>query len=232
MLNHEYKKMQFKVENYNEEEGIFSGYGAVFSNVDTGGDVIEPGAFTKTLAEGWERVKILALHNDCWLPIGRPLELREDANGLYLSAKISDTSMGKDIKVLLKDGVLNELSIGYDPVVFDYDGEGIRHLREIKLWEVSVVTWAMNPEAKITGYKSMQEAAERAQAIEQELTRDIKAGRKISNIRLKSLQDASKAMKKASCIIDSVIREAESSKSNHPGKENKTLPIREVEIYY
>lgn len=91
--------------------------------------------------------------------LGSPIELREDANGLYLSAKVSDTSMGKDIKVLLKDGVLNELSIGYDPVVFDYDAEGIRHLREIKLWEVSVVTWAMNPEAKITGYKSMQEAA-------------------------------------------------------------------------
>lgn len=231
-MNHEYKKMQFKLENYNEEEGIFSGYGAVFSNVDTGGDVIEPGAFTKTLAEGWERVKILALHNDCWLPIGRPIELREDANGLYMSAKVSDTSMGRDIKVLLKDGVLNELSIGYDPVVFDYDGDGIRHLREVRLWEVSVVTWAMNPEAKITGYKSMQEAAERAQAIEQELTRDIKAGRKISNMRLKSLQDASKAMKKASSIIDTVIREAEGTKKANTGKETKGVPAREVEIYF
>ena len=66
----EYKKMQFKLGEYNEEEGIFSGYGAVFENIDSGGDIIEPGAFTKTLAEGWERVKILALHNDCWLPIG------------------------------------------------------------------------------------------------------------------------------------------------------------------
>ena len=224
--------MQFKLDSYNEEEGIFSGYGAVFSNVDTGGDIIEPGAFTKTLAEGWERVKILALHNDCWLPIGRPIELREDANGLYLSAKVSDTSMGKDIKVLLKDGVLNELSIGYDPVVFDYDAEGIRHLREIKLWEVSVVTWAMNPEAKITGYKSMQEAAERALEIEQELAKDMKAGRKISNMRLKSLQDASKAMKKASIIIDAVIREAEGAKKVNPGKESKSIPVREVEIYF
>ena len=232
MQNHEYKKMQFKLDSHNEEEGIFSGYGAVFSNVDTGGDIIEPGAFTKTLAEGWERVKILALHNDCWLPIGRPIELREDANGLYLSAKVSDTSMGKDIKVLLKDGVLNELSIGYDPVVFDYDAEGIRHLREIKLWEVSVVTWAMNPEAKITGYKSMQEAAERALEIEQELAKDMKAGRKISNMRLKSLQDASKAMKKASSIIDAVIREVEGAKKVNPGKESKSISVREVEIYF
>lgn len=161
-----------------------------------------------------------------------PIELREDANGLYLSAKVSDTSMGKDIKVLLKDGVLNELSIGYDPVVFDYDAEGIRHLREIKLWEVSVVTWAMNPEAKITGYKSMQEAAERALEIEQELAKDMKAGRKISNMRLKSLQDASKAMKKASSIIDAVIREAEGSKKVNPGKESKNIPVRELEFNF
>ena len=118
----EHKTLSFRTEEYDEESGIFSGYAAVYGNIDSGGDIIEPGAFTKTIAEGWERVKILALHNDCWLPIGRPLELREDSNGLFIKAKISDTSMGRDIKVLLKDGVLTELSIGYDPIVFDYDG--------------------------------------------------------------------------------------------------------------
>ena len=139
--------------------------------------------------------------------------------------------MGKDVKVLLKDGVLNELSIGYDPIVFDYDADGIRHLRETKLWEVSIVTWAMNPEAKVTGYKAMQEAAE---ALGEEVSRDIKAGRKISSMRLKSLQDASKAMKKASRIIDSVIREAEAAKEPEGKKQKKSLPRTEegqVEIY-
>lgn len=160
-MKREYKKMQFKVEDYNEEEGIFSGYGSVFSNVDSGGDIVEPGAFTKTLAEGWERVKILALHNDGMLPIGKPVEMREDEKGLFLKAKISDTTMGKDVKVLLKDGVLNELSIGYDPNIFDYDENGIRHLREVELWEVSVVTWAMNQEATIIDYKSMGNKTER-----------------------------------------------------------------------
>ena len=95
----EHKTIQFKADDFDEEQGIFSGYGAVFGNVDSGGDIIEPGAFTKTIAEGWERVKILALHNDSWLPIGKPIELREDSNGLYIKAKISDTSMGRDIKV-------------------------------------------------------------------------------------------------------------------------------------
>ncbi len=153
-MNLEFKRMRFKMDSFDEGEGLFSGYAAVFDNIDSGGDIIEPGAFTKTLAEGWDRVKILALHNDCWLPIGRPIELREDENGLYISAKISDTAMGKDVKILLRDGVLSELSIGYDPIIFEYDENGLRHLREVKLWEVSVVTWAMNQEAVITGYKS------------------------------------------------------------------------------
>ncbi len=161
-MNLEFKRMRFKMDSFDEGEGLFSGYAAVFDNIDSGGDIIEPGAFTKTLAEGWDRVKILALHNDCWLPIGRPIELREDENGLYISAKISDTAMGKDVKILLRDGVLSELSIGYDPIIFDYDENGLRHLREVKLWEVSVVTWAMNQEAVITGYKSAAGNPDRA----------------------------------------------------------------------
>ena len=93
--------------------------------------------FTKTIAEGIGRVKILSGHNDSLLPIGIPTELREDAKGLFMSAKISDTTLGRDVKTLIHDGVLCELSIGYDPVVFDYDENGIRHLREVKLWEIS-----------------------------------------------------------------------------------------------
>ena len=204
----EYKSLTFSTEEYDEEQGIFSGYGAVCGNVDSGGDIIEPGAFTKTIAEGWERVKILALHNDCTLPIGKPLELREDSNGLFIKAKISDTAMGRDIKVLLKDGVLNELSIGYDPVVFDYDENGIRHLREVKLWEVSIVTWAMNQEAVITDYKQARENTDRAFALVSDIASDIKAGRKISAARLKALEDASSSMKAATKALDGIIREA------------------------
>ena len=231
--NHEQKKLQFKIDSFNEEEGIFSGYGAVFGNIDSGGDIIEPGAFTKTLAEGWERVKILALHNDCWLPIGRPLELREDVNGLFLSAKVSDTSMGKDIKVLLKDGVLNELSIGYDPVVFDYDSDGIRHLREVKLWEVSLVTWAMNPAAMVTGYKSMEGAVSQMRNIGNDILTELKEGRKISSARLKSLEGVSRSMKEAAKVIDAVIREAQGSeKKQILSPEHKGNLQAEIEILF
>lgn len=221
-MKHETKRLSFKMDEYDEEEGIFSGYGAVFENVDSGGDIIEPGAFAKALAEGWERVKILALHNDCWLPIGKPLELREDEKGLFLKAKISDTSMGKDIKILLKDGVLNELSIGYEPVVFEFDQAGIRHLKEVDLWEVSVVTWAMNPEAVITDYKSATE----------EIRRELKEGRKISDARLKSLKQVSQSMKDSARMIDSVIEEADGKKSVSRRRTPGSRKSREIEIVF
>ena len=154
----EFKSFSFELESADESTGEFSGYAAVFGNRDSGNDIIEKGAFAKTIVEDFNRIKILALHNDCWLPVGRPIELREDDRGLFIKGKISDTSMGRDIRTLLKDGVLSELSIGYDAIDFDYDSKtDTRHLRRIKLWEVSIVTWAMNEQARIDEVKSLVE---------------------------------------------------------------------------
>lgn len=175
--SHEVKSFKFELEK-SDENGEFWGHAAVFGNVDSGGDLIEKGAFAKTIKEDFDRIKILSQHNDCELPIGKPLELREDEKGLFIHGKISDTQKGRDIQTLLKDGVLNELSIGYDAVVYDYDTEqDVRHLKEIKLWEVSIVTWAMNEEAKIDEVKSLAE----------ELQNEVKSG-KISRAKLDSLK--------------------------------------------
>lgn len=173
----EHKAFKFDLESVGEG-GEFSGYAAVFGNVDSGGDVIEKGAFLKTIAEDFDRIKILSQHQDYELPIGKPLELREDSKGLFIRAKISDTQKGRDIQTLLKDGVLNELSIGYDAVDFEYDGDThIRHLKELRLWEVSVVTWAMNELAQIDEVKSLAET----------LRLEAKSG-KLSRARLESLK--------------------------------------------
>jgi len=231
----EYKTLSFELEDYDEEQGIFSGYAAVFNTVDNGGDIIEPGAFTKTIAEGTERVKILSQHNDYDLPIGRPIVLREDAHGLYIKGQISDTATGRDVKTLLKDKVLNELSIGYDPVTFDYDKEdGVRHLRELKLWEVSIVTWAMHPDATITGYKAA-EAADRANQMATAVVADLKEGRKISTVRLKTLKEACTTLENAIKVLRSVVKEAEVAKGDKlTGKDAKgqrkmrTKPIVEI----
>ena len=120
----------------------------------------------------------MSQHDNYDLPIGKPLELREDEKGLFIRGRISDTQKGRDIQTLLKDGVLSEMSIGYDAIDFDYDGNtGIRHLKEVKLWEVSIVTWAMNDQATIDEVKSLAET----------LRSEAKAG-KITQSRLNALK--------------------------------------------
>ncbi len=177
VLSHECKAFKFDLESLNED-GEFSGYAAIFGNVDSGGDVIEKGAFTKTIKEDFDRIKILFYHQDDDLPVGKPLELREDDKGLFIRAKISDTQKGHDIRTLLKDGVLNELSIGYDTIDFYYDNEThVRHLKEVRLWEVSVVPWAMNELAQINEVKSIAKT----------LRMEVKSG-KLSGWRLETLK--------------------------------------------
>lgn len=173
----EYKAVRFNVENVDESTGEFSGYASVFGNMDDGGDIMEPGAFARTIKENFDRIKILSQHDQYELPIGKPLELREDAKGLFIHGKISDTQKGRDIQTLLKDGVLNELSIGFDVIAFEFDSEGIRHLKEVRLWEVSIVTWAMNSQATIDDVKSLAES----------LKTEAKAG-KITRSRMDALK--------------------------------------------
>jgi HK97 family phage prohead protease len=133
----------------------FEGYASVFNTpIDalSGPTIIERGAFKKTLAEQWERIKILWQHNSDE-PIGRPLEMREDEHGLRLRAVLSSTQRGREAAQLLKDGVIREMSIGFDPIKFYMDRTGpepVRRLTEIKLWEISLVTHAANPLAVVT----------------------------------------------------------------------------------
>lgn len=187
----EIKSFKFELESADEATGEFSGYAAVFGNVDAGGDVIERGAFAKTIVDDFDRIKILSLHDNYDLPIGKPIELREDGKGLYIRGKISDTQKGRDIQTLLKDGVLTEMSIGYDAVAFDYDSESnIRHLKEIKLWEISIVTWAMNDQAKIDEVKSLVES----------LSIEAKSG-KLSRARLNTLKPFITVLKELAEIL-------------------------------
>jgi HK97 family phage prohead protease len=127
--------------------------------------VIEPGAFTKTLTERYRnrdalsRVKILFNHNPD-VPIGKPLAFEETPEGLKVRAKISDTAVGRDVLKLMRDGVLDSMSIGFDPIKFTYeehseDKQTWRHIQEIRLWDVSVVTFPANAEALISDVNSV-----------------------------------------------------------------------------
>lgn len=136
------------------------GYAAAFGNVDLVNDVLHQGAFSKTLQERGGKIKFLWQH-DTKQPIGRVLEMNEDPRGLFFKAIISDTQTGRDALALLRDGAIDGMSIGYDPVVHDYsklEGKTVRNLREVKLYEISLCTLQANPEASVTALKEQEQA--------------------------------------------------------------------------
>lgn len=152
----EYKALPFEIKKV-DDSGGFSGHAAAFNNVDEGGEIILPGAFKKTILERFGRIKVCWQH-DWQQPIGKPLEMREDEHGLYVKAMVSDTALGRDVRTLMRDGVVDELSIGYDVIKDSWAevaGRQVRALHELRLYEFSPVTVAMNPLARITGVKGI-----------------------------------------------------------------------------
>lgn len=113
-----------------------------------------PGSFRRTIAErGPERVKLLAAHNDKALPIGRASLLREDPGGLYAELRVSRTTAGDEVLELVADGALDGLSIGFEPVAEDSRSRDVTTRTEVKLREISVVTFPAYPSALIAGVR-------------------------------------------------------------------------------
>ena len=132
------------------DDVIITGYGAVFGNVDSYGDIITPGAFSKTLEEMKGRIAFCYQH-DIYNPIGKIQEIKEDAKGLWIKVRISDAE--PEIKQKLKEGILKEMSIGFRTIKSD-DENGIRYLKEIALYEISLVTIAANDMATVDQIKA------------------------------------------------------------------------------
>lgn len=147
----EHKSVAFKADDI--EGRTFKGYASTYDK-DLGGDIIVPGAFAKTLSERAVRVKVLWQHSE---PIGRPLMMREDDKGLYVEAQISKTRLGDEALELMRDGVIDQMSIGYSVPQgkSEYNQDGNRVIKELKLYEFSAVTFPMNEAAIITGVKSL-----------------------------------------------------------------------------
>lgn len=145
----EFKTLSLQVK-ADDVEGVITGYGAVFGNKDSYGDVIEPGAFTETL--GRRKVKMLWQHR-MDEPIGVWDEVREDESGLHVKGRIAlATSKGREGYELVKMGAMDGLSIGFRTVQDQMDGD-IRRIKAIDLYEVSLVTMPANSLATVTGVK-------------------------------------------------------------------------------
>ena len=134
----------------------FEGHGSIFGNIDLGGDVVMPGAFNKTLAEH-KRADTLPqmfwMHDAAQVP-GIWKEMHEDGDGLFVKGELVDTQLGKEMHTLLSTKAVRGLSIGFQISDAEFDKDGIRQLKEIDLWEVSLVSLAMNPLAQIEAVKS------------------------------------------------------------------------------
>jgi HK97 family phage prohead protease len=142
------------------EIGIFEGYASVFGVIDRQQDQVMPGAFRKSLlnAEANRAMPKLLWQHDPAQPIGVWQMLKEDSTGLYVRGQLLlDLPRAQEAYVLLKAGAMDGLSIGYEVVQASKDRRsGIRQLLEVKLWEISLVTFAANTSARVTAVKQGQ----------------------------------------------------------------------------
>jgi HK97 family phage prohead protease len=141
--------------------GSFEGVLATYGNVDLGGDLIERGAFTKTIQEHGNEVKLLWQHEPGSV-IGT-LKLLDEPDALRVKGQIEiddDIPFSRTAYKLLKKQLLTGLSIGYDTIKSDIK-DGVRHLKELRLWEGSLVTFPMNEYAAVSSIKAYQRSRSR-----------------------------------------------------------------------
>lgn len=138
------------------EEGVIEGYASIFNNVDHGGDKVMPGAFAEGLnkaRQAGRTVKMLWNH-DSSQPIGVWEDLAEDGRGLRGTGRlVMDVPKAREVHALMKAGAVGGLSIGYQTVKSEPEGN-IRLLKQVELFEISPVTFPMNERAKISSVKA------------------------------------------------------------------------------
>lgn len=137
-----------------EAPGSFSGYASIFGNVDLGGDVVEHGAFKEIVKNDDGRVVVLWQH-DSWAPIGTAAVHQDDKGLAFDGSLVMEDAKARAASAHMKAKSVRGMSIGYDvlPGGAEITEAGIRKLQALKLWEISVVTWGMNPLAKIEAAK-------------------------------------------------------------------------------
>lgn len=159
----EVKYAPINVETINEE-GEFEGYASLFNTVDLTKDMVVRGAFAKGLRQKSPlNIKMLYQHNPSE-PIGIWQTIKEDQKGLYVQGKLlKEIRRGKEVLALMKQGALDGLSIGYKTIRSRQTNSNkaakrsgvIRELLEIDLYEISIVTFPMHPDARVQKVKTL-----------------------------------------------------------------------------
>jgi HK97 family phage prohead protease len=165
-------------------------------------EIFDRGAFAKTIAERGDKVKFLYQH-DSAQPIGRATLLREDKTGLYAEFRVSQTALGDDVLAMVGDGTLDGLSIGFVPVLDRVsDGGAMVHRTEVKLREVSSVTFPAYEDALISGVRAAsREDLKRAT----ELAAEWRAGSTLSAPNVATLKHVLSLVASADRAVDEVM---------------------------
>jgi len=144
----------FELKALNEEEGTFEGYASIFDKLDRVGDIVLPGAFTKSLKE--DATPSVLWQHEAKQVIGSLPVIKEDNIGLFVKVKLTlQVQLASEVYALLKDRAIKSMSMGYVATKVSYNEDrSIRYIIEAKVFEVSVVTFAANEQATIISIKS------------------------------------------------------------------------------
>lgn len=150
----ECKRASLPLENLSAD-GTFSGYATLFGEIDLGNDRVEKGAFLRSLKRRSTKGVRMLFQHDPSEPIGVWEELREDARGLFVRGRILAASKkGAEVLDLIRGGAIDGLSIGFRTKKSRTDRKsGIRSILEADLWEISIVTFPMLPQARVEQVK-------------------------------------------------------------------------------
>jgi len=145
-------KAQTEIKDIDTEKGTVAGYASIFNVIDSDRDMVMKGAFKKTLKERGVDAKIPRIkhlwQHDSWTPIAIPTTLQEDEKGLFFVSKFGTDQPSQDKLQQHIDGIITELSIGFNTIKTEkvIEGDQILYwkISEVKLWEYSSVTWGAN----------------------------------------------------------------------------------------
>lgn len=203
----------FRFEVIEEEEGkdggTIEGLASVYGNLDESMEIVDAGAFTRTLKNRSHKVPLLWQHRTD-TPIGLA-NLKDSPRGLTMKAELnSDVRQAQEARALARQGVLGGLSIGYD-VVKDTWEKDVRHLKELKLYEVSMVTFPANLEAQIVAVKEDGNTSENTgEDTPCPPVLEVKIGRTLSASTRSKLESARDAIAE---LLDTADADSDSEKS-------------------
>ena len=213
------------------DEGQFVAYASVFGNVDSYGDIVTKGAFANDLAR-WEKsgnpIPLLFGHNmsDPDYNIGSVIKAEEDNVGLKVTAQLDlENPKAKQVYRMLKGRRINQMSFAYDVVdgsTEKVDGQDVYEIRDMKLYEVSVVTVGANQETEILSVKQLPTVADR-------LLAEFKAGRVLSAKNESELRSAHEALGRVLSVLDNTPDDQKASvpdpsRQSHDDSLVKTAP--------